>query len=351
MKPGKPTTFVTVPADDGSQKLVFAMPGNPVSATVCTQLLVKPCLSLYFQGLPDSHIRTQDNMAETVALSQIVEESLIHPEVMATLTQNIALDEKRPEYHRVQVEFLEDGTCQVISTGVQRSSRLMSLRDAEGLLSLPPVEGTKTRALKGEVYPVLLLNNNNGIPPVQMRNSIHLKKKAEPMKIAVVFVNRSGQIDESKMEEICSKVQDALSGSKSGSAVVTTKATFHHDSIDKLYPFVVQSCQHETDLVVVTCISNDGHFQYGLSVSNSLNMHLSKTATSLALQARQGAAAENPKAALFEVVVGYIPDGYGTMLICLPDCGVHGALSNVRGLLKHGLNLARGKAHNHHHKH
>jgi hypothetical protein len=80
-----------------------------------------------------------------------------------------------------------------------------------------------------------------------------------------------------------------------------------------------------------------------------LSKHLSKVANSLALQARQGAASQDPKAALFEVVVGYVPEKDGAMLVCVPEIGVHGALSNVRGLLKHGLNLAKGEVHNHHH--
>jgi hypothetical protein len=62
-------------------------------------------------------------------------------------------------------------------------------------------------------------------------------------------------------------------------------------------------------------------------------------------------ASENPAAALFEVVTGFAPVEQGVMIICLPDSGLSGGLMNVRGLLKHALNLARGKAHNHHHTH
>lgn len=45
MKPGKPTTFATVPAPDTSgdcDRLVFALPGNPASALVTFKLLVLP---------------------------------------------------------------------------------------------------------------------------------------------------------------------------------------------------------------------------------------------------------------------------------------------------------------------
>jgi molybdopterin molybdotransferase len=356
MKPGKPTTFVTIPViDENRTVLVFAMPGNPVSATVCTQLLVKPCVDLYFYGL-DKKIMDRYDVEEegtkSDAIKEIVEDCLIHPEVQAKLAHDIVLDEKRPEYHRVQLSLQEDGSYQAISTGVQRSSRLMSLRDAEGLMVLPPVQGTKTKAFQGEEYPVLLLNNTHGKAPVQVRDSIHLKNNSDAIKIAVVEVIPAQKNQESRLEDTCTQIENALSGSKSGKAVVVTKANFEDVSTENLYSLILKLCQVDVDLLVVSCASFEGDFPYHLSVSNALNQHLTKPAISLALQARQGAAAQHPQAALFEVVVGYIPGGKsGAMLICLPEIGVYGALSNVRGLLKHGLNLARGKAHNQHHKH
>ncbi|KAG0312393.1 hypothetical protein BGZ99_009537 [Dissophora globulifera] len=45
MKPGKPTTFATVPNPKGGQdKLMFGLPGNPVSASVTFHLFVLPAL-------------------------------------------------------------------------------------------------------------------------------------------------------------------------------------------------------------------------------------------------------------------------------------------------------------------
>jgi hypothetical protein len=141
-----------------------------------------------------------------------------------------------------------------------------------------------------------------------------------------------------------------LSGSKSGNATVVSKRTFT-GSVDDLYSVVANDKSDDIDFIVVSCVSFPGSFPYHLDISIALRKNLSKVANSLALQARQGAASQDPKAALFEVVVGYVPEQGGAMLICLPDSGVQGALSNVRGLLKHGLNLARGKAHNDHHTH
>lgn len=47
IKPGKPTTFATIPVvtDAGSKlKPIFALPGNPASALVCFYIFVVPAL-------------------------------------------------------------------------------------------------------------------------------------------------------------------------------------------------------------------------------------------------------------------------------------------------------------------
>src|ERR1700733_10496220 len=48
MKPGKPTTFATVPveSEEGkrAKKVIFSLPGNPVSAIVTFHLFVLPSL-------------------------------------------------------------------------------------------------------------------------------------------------------------------------------------------------------------------------------------------------------------------------------------------------------------------
>lgn len=53
LKPGKPTTFATIPHETG-HKLVFALPGNPVSALVTLQLFVLPCLK-QMTGMSATH--------------------------------------------------------------------------------------------------------------------------------------------------------------------------------------------------------------------------------------------------------------------------------------------------------
>ena len=95
------------------------------------------------------------------------------------------------------------------------------------------------------------------------------------------------------------------------------------------------------DVHVVTCASYPGSFRANLDISTQLCQRLDKIADALALQVRRGAACEDPTASLFETVVGYIPNGRGSMVVCLADDGLVGGLQNVRGLLKHALQVAR----------
>jgi hypothetical protein len=342
---GKPTTFVTIPKGD-SVRLVFAMPGNPVSATVCTQLLVRPCLDLLFHGVPRSN--GFNGAISEQLLNEIVDGSLVHREIEARLTHDIRLDQQRPEYHRVTIQRSPDGPFEVTTTGNQRSSRLMSCRDAQALLVLPVGTSAKPKALIGESYPVLLLSDLRSFDQLQLKDATHLKELGRQSRIAVVEVVPKENSHLSKLEQTCARVENALSGSSSGKAEIVSKKTFS-DQLDKLYSEIIDS--NGADLVVVCCVSFEGSYRYHLDVVSALRERLEKPAKALALQARQGAAAEDSTAALFEVVAGFAPEKQGAMVICLPDSGVNGGLGNVRGLLKHALNVARGKPHNHHHTH
>lgn len=117
MKPGKPTTFATCPWKDGSKKVFFCLPGNPVSAAVTFQLFVLPALRSMAGHLP----------------------SRIYSTVITTRTDfEITKLDPRPEYRRVVLDWsVEDGIPRSKSTGDQISSRLMSWREANGLLILP----------------------------------------------------------------------------------------------------------------------------------------------------------------------------------------------------------------------
>ncbi|KAG4218189.1 hypothetical protein PC116_g33331 [Phytophthora cactorum] len=118
MKPGKPTTFATVPVKNNAgqrvTKAIFSLPGNPASAIVTFHLFVLPSLHQISGVSPAGLAR-----------------------VPVTLTHDFALDKTRPEYHRAIASVGKDGKLLAASTGGQRSSRVGSLRGANCLLCLP----------------------------------------------------------------------------------------------------------------------------------------------------------------------------------------------------------------------
>jgi molybdopterin molybdotransferase len=107
-KPGKPTTFATVRG-----KVVFGLPGYPVSSLVSFEVFVRPALRrLQGDARPD------------------------RPRVRVTLGDTIQAPPDRPEYQRAIVAW-QDGQLVARSTGAQGSSRLLSLRGANALLLVP----------------------------------------------------------------------------------------------------------------------------------------------------------------------------------------------------------------------
>lgn len=135
MKPGKPTTFATVPfksnTGERETKVIFSLPGNPASAVVTYHLFV----------LPSLHKMAGIN---PVGL----------PKVQVVVEQDIKCDTKRSEYHRVVIAAKADGMLHAISTGGQRSSRIGSFKGANGLLCLPT---TQAELKKGDKCTALLM--------------------------------------------------------------------------------------------------------------------------------------------------------------------------------------------------
>ncbi|XP_007255545.1 gephyrin b isoform X6 [Astyanax mexicanus] len=136
MKPGLPTTFATLDMD-GTRKLIFALPGrdgNPVSAVVTCNLFVIPALRK-MQGILDPR--------PTI--------------IKARLSCDVKLD-PRPEYHRCILTWHhQEPLPWAQSTGNQVSSRLMSMRSANGLLMLPPKTEQYVELHKGEVVDVMVI--------------------------------------------------------------------------------------------------------------------------------------------------------------------------------------------------
>ncbi len=123
-KPGKPLTFAVVPGG----KLAFGLPGFPVSSLITFEVFVRPAL-LKLGG------RT----------------TVLRPRVDVRLGHDVRPDATRFEYQRVSVRW-EDGAFVARTTGLQASSRLMSIVGANALLELEPGPdtlraGTTARAL------------------------------------------------------------------------------------------------------------------------------------------------------------------------------------------------------------
>ena len=108
-KPGKPTTFATV-----DRKLVFGLPGFPVSSLVSFEVFVRPAL----RKLQGYH-RIQRTT------------------VQAFVEHNVQRSPDRPEYQRFEVRW-SGGRLMARSTGIQRSSRLLSLVGANAFLRVEP---------------------------------------------------------------------------------------------------------------------------------------------------------------------------------------------------------------------
>ena len=126
-------TAADAAASSSGATLVFALPGNPVSAAVCFHVLVAPALRR-MRGLSWAQSRPPEAWARTVG-------------------EAIQLDPERPEFHRALAWWASDddekgpgigaepAPLRVRSTGAQASSRLQSVSRANALLWLPAGRG------------------------------------------------------------------------------------------------------------------------------------------------------------------------------------------------------------------
>uniref|UniRef100_A0AAZ3Q1J9 Gephyrin n=1 Tax=Oncorhynchus tshawytscha TaxID=74940 RepID=A0AAZ3Q1J9_ONCTS len=136
MKPGLPTTFATLDMD-GVRKLIFALPGNWFLTH--SSFLPPPAppaqVTPKMQGILDPR--------PTI--------------IKARLSCDVKLD-PRPEYHRCILTWHhQEPLPWAQSTGNQVSSRLMSMRSANGLLMLPPKTEQYVELHKGEVVDVMVI--------------------------------------------------------------------------------------------------------------------------------------------------------------------------------------------------
>ncbi|KAI5252854.1 hypothetical protein E4T42_03237 [Aureobasidium subglaciale] len=135
MKPGKPTTFATIPvksnAGERVTKVIFSLPGNPASCVVTYHLFVLPALHKLAGVEPRGCVK-----------------------VKVIVDANTRLDKQRDEFHRAIVKAGTDGYLHAVSTGGQRSSRIGSFKGANALLCLPAGDG---QVKSGEMVDALLM--------------------------------------------------------------------------------------------------------------------------------------------------------------------------------------------------
>uniref|UniRef100_A0A671UA04 Gephyrin n=1 Tax=Sparus aurata TaxID=8175 RepID=A0A671UA04_SPAAU len=157
MKPGLPTTFATLDMD-GARKLIFALPGS-----VCYSYIFPP---LSFSPLSDRPSVLGNPVSAVVTCNLFVipalrkMQGILDPRptiIKARLSCDVKLD-PRPEYHRCILTWHhQEPLPWAQSTGNQVSSRLMSMRSANGLLMLPPKTEQYVELHKGEVVDVMVI--------------------------------------------------------------------------------------------------------------------------------------------------------------------------------------------------
>ncbi|XP_022091285.1 gephyrin-like isoform X3 [Acanthaster planci] len=132
-KDKKPTSFATI-TSESSQKLFFALPGNPASAIVTFNLFVLPALRK-MMGY------TNPNLTK----------------IKAKVASDIKLD-PRPEFQRVKLAWEGDELIPTATiTGSQMSSRLLSMADANALLMLPSQTDGVKEMKKGSIVDALII--------------------------------------------------------------------------------------------------------------------------------------------------------------------------------------------------
>ncbi|KAI9009808.1 hypothetical protein BC832DRAFT_388582 [Gaertneriomyces semiglobifer] len=137
VKPGKPTTFATLRDHQQREKVVFALPGNPLSA-----------MSMFYVfALP--------------SLKKLSGDNAHHNWLTATLETAIRADPHRLEFHPAHVTGRSSEGKIIASARILRegpSSRIMRMAGANGLVAVKPGTGTVDKGTTVEVLMVGMLD-------------------------------------------------------------------------------------------------------------------------------------------------------------------------------------------------
>lgn len=148
MKPGKPFTFATCRYKE-KLKLVFALPGNPVSAFVTCRLFVLPALARLSGCRLDSTLEQQ--LKSNAPIDWLFK---VHRTCQVYVSANELLnlghsccDDDRPEFVRAQIEYGSLIPAAGLIKGGQASSRMLSMADADILVYLEMKTGGNKKAI------------------------------------------------------------------------------------------------------------------------------------------------------------------------------------------------------------
>ncbi|GMF11244.1 unnamed protein product [Phytophthora lilii] len=323
MKPGKPTTFATLDVQ-GEKKMVFALPGNPVSSFTTCHLLVHPALRR-LRGLPISKCR--------------------HAKIYAALTHPIKLDAERPEFHRATIAW--DGKQHkflATSTGRQISSRLLSCRNANALLCLP----TGTEIRDGDAVPALVLDgsfeNATAATPTQSKStsssSSHhsSSKQAKSSTKRFVFAGTSTDMSGPAMVDVLHQVD------KVQVDVVATEVV--PDDVNKIQAVVKQWTDHDGAVDLILTSGGTGFSPRDVT-PEAIKFLLDKEIPGFPLAMLESSLKITPKAVLSRPVAGI---RRGTLIVTLPGKpkAVVENFSAISEVLPHALHLVRDIPHEHH---
>lgn len=133
LKPGKPVWFgcrdVGTPGADRHRTLIFALPGNPVSSMVCSELFIRPAVA------------RQGGSRQPVP-----------PKYQAALTRAHKFRDDRPTYYPAWLELQATG-ARVTPSGWRGSSDLRATTAANSLIAFPPGERVYAAGETVEVWP------------------------------------------------------------------------------------------------------------------------------------------------------------------------------------------------------
>ncbi|KAF4041631.1 putative molybdopterin binding domain [Phytophthora infestans] len=335
MKPGKPTTFATLDIH-GKKKLVFALPGNPVSSFTTCHLLVHPALKR-LRGLPGPRCH--------------------QTKVYASLTHPIKLDVERPEFHRANVVWdAKQHKFLATSTGRQISSRLLSCRNANALLRLP----TGTEVRDGDAVVALILdctfgNTTGGVTATPVLSHSTASSTHAPGTMAKL--NAVKKIFRAGLLTISDRVSAGTSTDMSGPAMVDVLQRVDKVQMDVVAIKVVPDEEDQIQAVVKDWADSDAvdliltsggtGFSPRDVTPEAIKAVLDKEIPGFPIAMLESSLKITAKAVLSRPVAGIRKN---TLIVTLPGKpkAVVENFSAIAEVLPHALHLVRDVPHEHH---